>query len=103
MHAQPHDISIRFAAPADRDDVARLAELDSAGRVEGDALVALVDGELRAALPLDRDRVIADPFEPTAELATLLRLRARQLAHDGAGHRNLRALAHALPLVGRHA
>ena len=79
MYAQPHDISIRFAAPADRDDGARLAELDSAGRVEGDALVALVDGELRAALALDRDRVIADPFEPTAELATLLELRARQL------------------------
>jgi hypothetical protein len=103
MHAQPHDISIRFAAPADRDEVARLAELDSAGRVEGDALVALVDGELRAALALDRDRVIADPFEPTAELATLLRLRAKQLTHDGAGHPHLRALAHALPLVGRHA
>jgi hypothetical protein len=79
MHAQPTDISIRFAGPADRDEVARLAELDSARRIDGEALVALVDGRIEAALPLDRGRVIADPFEPTAELATLLELRARQL------------------------
>jgi hypothetical protein len=105
MHAQPRDIAIRFAAPADRAEVERLAQLDSAGRVDGDALVALVDGRIRAALPLARGRVIADPFEPSAELASLLRLRARQL-HLDAGRRErtpLRALAHALPLVGRHA
>jgi hypothetical protein len=67
--------------------------------------VAIVDGQVRAALPLGRDSVIADPFEPSAELASLLRLRAAQL-HVGAerpGRRPLRALAHAMPVVGRHA
>lgn len=105
MHAEPQQIQIRFAAPADREDVARLAELDSAGRVDGDALVAVVDGEVRAALALDPRRVIADPFKPSAELASLLVLRASQLGDDAApaGHRPLRALAHAVPFVGRFA
>ena len=105
MHAEPHDISIRFAAPADRAEVERLALLDSARRVDGDALVAVVEGRVRAALPLAGDRVIADPFEPSAELVSLLELRARQI-RSGAGRaerRPLRALAHAMPIVGRHA
>jgi hypothetical protein len=79
MHTEPHDIAIRFAAPADREDVARLAELDSAGRVDGEALVAVVGGRVRAALALEQGRVIADPFAPSAELASLLELRAQQL------------------------
>jgi hypothetical protein len=74
-----HEIAIRMAAPADADAVRELALLDSAHPAGGDALVAEVDGEIRAALPLAGERVIADPFEPTAELATLLELRARQL------------------------
>lgn len=76
---QTHGISIRMAAPADADAVRDLALLDSAHPGRGDALVAEVDGRIQAALPLEGDRVIADPFEPTAELATLLELRARQL------------------------
>jgi hypothetical protein len=82
MRAQlEHGISIRLAAPADADAVRDLALLDSAHPASGDALVAEVDGHIRAALPLTGDRVIADPFEPTAELASLLELRARQLRH----------------------
>jgi hypothetical protein len=44
------------------------------------ALVAEVDGRLRAALPLDGSTPIADPFFRGAELVDLLRLRAAQLA-----------------------
>lgn len=105
MHAEPQRISIRFAGPADQEDVRRLALLDSAARSDGDALVAEVDGQIRAALPLARGRVIADPFEPSAELASLLELRARQLsgARPSAARRPLRALAHAVPVHWRHA
>jgi hypothetical protein len=35
-----------------------------------------------AALPLGSGRVIADPFEPTAEVVALLELRAAQLRDD---------------------
>ena len=99
--AQARGIAIRLAAPGDRDALARLAELDSAHAGAGETLVAEVDGRIRAALPLERGRVIADPFEPSAEVASLLELRARQLRHERPGHRPLRALAHALPVVGR--
>ena len=39
-----------------------LAELDSAVAPTGPALVAEIDGRLRAALPLDGGEPIADPF-----------------------------------------
>jgi hypothetical protein len=97
-------ISIRFAGPADREDVRRLAELDSARLRDGAALVAEVDGRIEAALPLDGGRAIADPFVPSAELVTLLELRARQLeAERGSAeaHHSVRDLLHAMPVVGR--
>ncbi|HEX8743029.1 MAG TPA: hypothetical protein VF712_07835 [Thermoleophilaceae bacterium] len=111
MQAQPGRISIRFAGPADAGDLRRLAELDSAAASSGDALVAEVDGRVRAALPVAGGRVIADPFEPSAELASLLELRARQLRADrgasgaaaSAARHPLRALAHALPPHWGHA
>jgi hypothetical protein len=103
MHAESHGISIRLAAPADGEAVRRLALLDSAERAEGETLVAEVDGRIQAALPLEHGRVIADSFEPSAELASLLELRARQLRAESEHERPLRALAHALPVVGRFA
>ncbi len=42
-------------------------------------LVAVVEGRIWAALALDGDRVIADPFLPTAPAVELLRLRVTQL------------------------
>ena len=56
-----------------------LAEVDSAAPLEGPALVAVVEGRIWAALALDGDRVIADPFLPTAPAVELLRLRVAQL------------------------
>lgn len=109
MHAGTAGISIRFAGPADREDMRRLALLDSAPARDGEALVAEVDGRIRAALPLDGGRPVADPFEPSAELLTLLRLRARQLEAEAetdghaAAHHSLRDLLHAVPVLGRHA
>ena len=53
-------------------------------------LVAVVDGRICAALELDGDHVIADPFVPTAAAVELLRLRVRQLrAADGRPQRGV--------------
>jgi hypothetical protein len=77
------DITVRRAVGADYGDLERLAALDSALPPRGPALVAIADSRMVAALPLGSGRPIADPFEPTAEIVALLRLRAAQL--DGAG------------------
>jgi hypothetical protein len=86
-------VAIRAAGPADAKALAALAETDSAPRAaarlarlaadpaEGAVLVADIDGHPVAALDVARDNAVADPFEPTARIVELLRLRARQLAH----------------------
>jgi hypothetical protein len=72
-------VTLRFAAAADAERLRRLAELDCAVAPSGPALVAEIDGRLRAALPLDGGAPISDPFHRGAELVELLRLRALQL------------------------
>jgi hypothetical protein len=66
-------ITIRRSASGDAAAVARIAALDSGRAPEGDAMLAFVGGELRAVLPLDGGRPLADPFHRTAELVELLR------------------------------
>jgi hypothetical protein len=73
-------VTLRYAAAADSERLRRLAELDSGQAPRGSALVAEVDGRLRAALPLDGGPPLADPFHRGAELIALLQLRACQLA-----------------------
>jgi hypothetical protein len=72
-------IEIRLAGDDDGPAIDRLAALDSKRRPAGGVLLAEVDGEPRAALPLEGGAVVADPFHPTADLVALLELRARQL------------------------
>jgi hypothetical protein len=74
------DITVRRSVPGDRGELERLAVLDSARPPTGPALVALTDSRMLAALPLGSGRPIADPFEPTAAILALLRLRAEQMA-----------------------
>jgi hypothetical protein len=76
-----HDqtIMIRASEATDGDELVRLAALDSAGPITGCALVAEVDGSLRAALPLDGGRAIADPFAESAHVVGLLEAHARAL------------------------
>ena len=69
-------VTIRRTRPADATPLLHLAALDDAAPLDGDVLVAEVDGELWAALCLDDGRRIADPFRPTAEAVALLELRA---------------------------
>jgi hypothetical protein len=78
-------VAIRRAKDADQPLLDELAALDSAAPIAGRALVADVNGRPWAALGLDDQRVVADPFLPTAAAVELLRLRARQLATADGG------------------
>lgn len=71
-------ITITHSTAADSEDVWRLALLDDRRAPAGPALLAYVDGELRAAVGLVDGRAIADPFHPTAEVMEMLRFQARQ-------------------------
>ena len=81
VQIEPRDgeVTLRYASPADERRLRYLAELDSTRLPAGTALIAEVDGTVRAALPLDGGPPISDPFHRTAELIELLRLRAAQL------------------------
>jgi hypothetical protein len=84
-------VAIRAAGPDDAAILSNLAQIDSAplaaerlsrlaaDPAAGTVLVADLDGHPVAALDVDRDCAVADPFEPTASLVAMLRLRARQL------------------------
>jgi hypothetical protein len=76
-------VTLRYAAAADGPRLQELAELDSAPVPQGPALVAEVDGRLRAALAVNGGAVIADPFHRSTELIELLRTRAAQLSAAG--------------------
>jgi hypothetical protein len=73
------NITVRYSVASDLSELARLAALDSASPPRGPALIAEADSRMLAALPLGSGRPIADPFEPTAEIVELLRLRAEQV------------------------
>ena len=77
--SQDETIMIRASEATDADQLLRLATLDSAEPIEGRALIAEVDGSLRAALPLDGGRSIADPFAESAHVVELLEAHARVL------------------------
>ena len=79
-----HDetITIRTSQADDAGELLRLAALDSAEPIRGHALVAEVDGGVRAALPLDGGRAIADPFAESAHVVALLRAHAAVLDAD---------------------
>ena len=78
---------IRRTTPDDGAALRRLAALDSQRPLGPDALVAVADGRVRAALSLVDGRAVADPFLPTAELVDLLRMRAAQLEEAPAAPR----------------
>jgi hypothetical protein len=84
MHRTPNidpTVIIRAARGSDGVALENLARMDSQRPVTGDVLVAEADGVIVAALA--GDRVIADPFRPTADLVALLRLHAGRASHAG--------------------
>ena len=82
----------RLDAQRDRAAIARLAQLDSTATPVGDLLGAEVEGRVVAAISLETGRTLADPFARTAELRSMLELRAAQLGARNRGRR---------PLLGR--
>jgi len=98
-----NNITVRYSVASDLSELARLAALDSASPPRGPALIAEADSRMLAALPLGSGRPIADPFEPTAEVIELLRLRAEQVqAGEGNGWRDrVRSLLRARPSHAR--
>ena len=81
-------LTLRYAVPGDAAALDRLAQLDSRRAPRGVVLVAEVAGELWAAISVDDQHAIADPFRPTGELVALLVQRARQLRRSERGRRN---------------
>ncbi len=73
------DVTVRLAGHPDTRELVRLAALDSAPVPTGPTVVAEVDHELVAALPIDGSAAIADPFLRTGALVQMLELRADQL------------------------
>lgn len=70
---------LRMAHPDEAPVVRSLAALDSQPDLEGEVLLALLDGKPVAALSLSDRRVVASPFLPTSQAVALLHLRAQQL------------------------
>jgi hypothetical protein len=77
-------VTIRRVTPDDWRAVERLAQLESRPPLRGEALLAEVGDRVLAAHSLHDGATLADPFEPTAELVTLLKARARQASGTAA-------------------
>jgi hypothetical protein len=91
----PARVLIRSSGPEDEAALVRLAQLEGRPRLHRfRVLVAEVQGEVLAALPLGGGEPISDPFRPTASLVEMLKLRAAQLdlAQEPESRRGLRAL-----------
>jgi len=80
-------VTLRLADSADRGTLERLAGRDTAPILTGKILLAVVDGEARAAIAVAGGTVIADPFRHTAHLLDLLRIRRAQLRRSRRGRR----------------
>src|SRR3954447_152603 len=76
------EVAIREAGDGDVPELMRLAELDSRPLPLGKLLVAEAAGRIRAAMAIEDEAVIADPFVATLELQSLLKLRAEQIRRD---------------------
>lgn len=76
-------VTIRRLVESDASALAKLSELDSEARIEAPVLGVEVEGKLLAAISLVDGRSVSDPFSRTAELRSLLELRARQVHGRG--------------------
>ncbi len=74
-------VELRPARADDEAAVRQLAALDDAAPLEGPVLLAVVGDQAVAAIALDDERVVADPFVPTAHAVSLLQMRAGHLSH----------------------
>jgi hypothetical protein len=77
--ADSPSITIRLTRPTDMDEVRRVAARDSRDVPEGELLVGIAEGEIRAAISLSSGEVTADPFHHTEELVRMLALQRTQM------------------------
>jgi hypothetical protein len=73
------EVTIRTATDADAAPLRRLALLSCDEPLDGDVLIAELDGEPLAACSLQTGHTISDAFRHTHELRPLLELRRKQL------------------------
>ena len=76
---QPVRTAIQLRLSDCVDELERLAALSERQLDEGDWLVADVDGVPVAAVSVDHGTTVYDPFRPTSQAVSLLRLRRKQV------------------------
>jgi hypothetical protein len=79
MFSNAHLLTIRRATSADHEVLSDLAGLDSARPLHGEVLVAEAEDGPIAALELETDRSVGDPFQRSDQAVGLLRMRADQI------------------------
>jgi hypothetical protein len=89
---QDRNLTIRVAGKADEPTLKWLADIDSAPRLNGNVLLAELEGEARAAVSLETGTVIANPFKRSADIVRVLRLRRYQLLNQGSDIAPVRSL-----------
>jgi hypothetical protein len=74
---------MRRALDEDAPALRHLADLDSQSPIRDEALIGEIEGRPAAAISLADGRVVADPFQSTAQLGAMLKMRARSLQASG--------------------
>ena len=91
--------SIRTASEADDAALARLAVLNHRAPISRPALIGEIDGIPAAAISLDDERIVADPFAATPHLHVHLRMRAAGIAAHRRTPSVARRMRAALPIA----
>jgi hypothetical protein len=76
---QPVRTAIQLRLSACREELERLAALSEHPVADGDWLVADLDGVPVAAVSVEDGTTLYDPFRPTSQAVSLLRLRRKQV------------------------
>jgi hypothetical protein len=93
-------LSIRLAGPEDARALARLAALDTRELPRGAVLLAEIDGVPAAAIGLGDGRLVANPFQCTAQISALLRTRRDQLNQTAGASGGRRRWRPTMPRLG---
>ena len=76
---QPVRTAIQLRLSGCREELERLAALSERPLQDGDWLVADLDGVPVAAVSIEDGTTVYDPFRPTSQAVSLLRLRRKQV------------------------
>jgi hypothetical protein len=75
----PVRTQIQLRLSACREELERLAQLSERPLHDGDWIVADVDGVAVAAVSVEDGATVYDPFKPTSQAVSLLKLRRKQV------------------------